>query len=63
MICSNIRNILSHFTRDDEAAVTVDWVVLTAAIVVIAASVFVVIQPGIDNISSNIATSLSGVLT
>ncbi len=28
-----MRRILNHFTKDESGAVTVDWVVLTAAIV------------------------------
>jgi len=44
-----------RFTRDEEGAVTVDWVVLTAAIVGIAIAVAATIQIGLNNASSTVA--------
>ncbi|MBB5722477.1 Flp pilus assembly pilin Flp [Loktanella ponticola] len=35
-----------YFSRDEDGAVTVDWVVLTAAVVILAAIVFAPIQTG-----------------
>ncbi len=46
--------------RDDEAgAVTVDWVVLTAAIVGLGIAVMAAISNGLDNLSGRIETQLS----
>ena len=49
------------FVRDDAGAVTVDWVVLTAAVVGLAASVIFAIQGGTDNVGDGTGTYLSGV--
>ncbi len=46
--------------RDDEAgAVTVDWVVLTAAIVGLGIAVMAAVSNGLDSLSGKIETQLS----
>ena len=50
------RASLSRITEDESGAVTVDWVVLTAAIVGLTVVLFSVITPG----SFNAATGLIG---
>lgn len=54
-------NLLEKFkciTKDDSGAVTVDWVVLTAAIVVIGAGTISVISPGLTAGSDHIRDKL-----
>jgi Flp pilus assembly pilin Flp len=50
---------VSRFTTGESGAVTVDWVVLTAAIVALGLVVMVAIEPAIDGLSTNIADSIS----
>lgn len=51
---------LFKFAKDESGAVTVDWVVLTAAIVGLGAVVLAAVQGGVTGMASNIATELSG---
>lgn len=51
-------NAFSHFKNDDSGAVTVDWVVLTAAIVGIAMAVIALISGGVGNASNGINDGL-----
>lgn len=44
----------SAFLNDETGAVTVDWVVLTAAVVGLGLVVFTFIQPAISTLASNI---------
>lgn len=46
---------LKRFVRDESGAVTVDWIVLTAAVVVLAAVSLTVIQTGADGLAENTA--------
>lgn len=50
------RESLIRFARDEDGAVTVDWVVLTAAIVGLTVVLFTVVTPG----SFDAATGLIG---
>lgn len=56
----------SLFAKDETAAVTVDWVVLTAALVLVGGGVIAVVNAAIGSngtaISSNIVSSVSSVL-
>lgn len=52
-------NILKSFRADDSGAVTVDWVVLTAAIVGLGLVVISTISPAINQASSTIASDLN----
>lgn len=51
------------FAKDEAGAVTVDWVVLTAAIVGIAIAVAATIEGGLNKAASNIDTALTGVIS
>lgn len=48
----------SAFLKDETGAVTVDWVVLTAAVVGLGLVVFTYIQPAISELASNIETEI-----
>jgi len=52
---SNIKT----FAADESGAVTVDWVVLTAAIVGLGLAVVTSVRSGVTSLGSNISTSLS----
>jgi Flp pilus assembly pilin Flp len=49
----------SAFLNDEAGAVTVDWVVLTAAVVGLGLVVFTYVRPGV----SNLAVAIQGELT
>ncbi len=48
-----------NFAKDEDGAVTVDWVVLTAALVGIAIVVLSIVSAGINSAASDINTRLS----
>ena len=48
----------SAFLKDEAGAVTVDWVVLTAAVVGLALVVFSVIQPAVSNLGIAIGAEI-----
>lgn len=49
----------SAFLNDETGAVTVDWVVLTAAVVGLGLVVFTFVQPAISNLASDIGLEIS----
>jgi len=49
---------LTAFLRDETGAVTVDWVVLTAAIVPLGFVIFTFIQPAVGNVATDIAAEI-----
>jgi Flp pilus assembly pilin Flp len=49
----------SAFLKDEAGAVTVDWVVLTAAVVGLGLVVFTFVQPAISNLASDIGSEIS----
>jgi Flp pilus assembly pilin Flp len=51
-------NIFKRFSKDEDGAVTVDWVVLTAAIVGLGLIVMAAIRPAIQGLSTSIATEI-----
>ena len=51
-------NIFKSFKNDESGAVTVDWVVLTAAIVGLGLVVINVVAPAVNTTSDSIATNL-----
>ena len=53
-------NILKNFKSDESGAVTVDWVVLTAAIVGLGMVVMTTVGQGIEDLSADIVTELDG---
>ena len=49
------------FRRDEDGAVTVDWVVLTAAIVGLGMAVLATVKSGSKTLASNISTGLGAI--
>jgi Flp pilus assembly pilin Flp len=49
---------ISAFLNDEAGAVTVDWVVLTAAIVGLGLLVFNFVRPAVSNLAEGIGTEL-----
>ena len=54
-------DLFKKFHNDESGAVTVDWVVLTAAIVGLGIAVIVAIAPAIDTLAGNIADEVRDV--
>ncbi|MSU88386.1 hypothetical protein GE300_01990 [Rhodobacteraceae bacterium 2CG4] len=52
-----------NFVKDEDGAVTVDWVVLTAAIVGIGLVVLNIIRGGVYDAASDIYSSLTDAIT
>jgi Flp pilus assembly pilin Flp len=55
----NIAIQLSAFKNDESGAVTVDWVVLTAAVVGLGLVVMLAIKPAITGTANNIKASIT----
>lgn len=53
-------HLIKNFAKSESGAVTVDWVVLTAALVGLGIAVMAVVSGGIQNLSTDISTQLSG---
>ena len=51
---------IKNFRKDEDGAVTVDWVVLTAAVVALAAAGYTQIETGTTALSGTVNTALSG---
>jgi len=60
-------SLVSCFLKDDQAAVTVDWVVLTSGLVTIGIAIVTLIQKALDDgaeaITENILTTVAAVLS
>lgn len=52
-------NMIKNFRADESGAVTVDWVVLTAAIVGLGVAAIGFVSKGINNLGSQVQTELS----
>ena len=52
-------NLFKTFAADESGAVTVDWVVLTAAIVGLGIAVMGAVSGGLQTLSTNINSSLT----
>lgn len=52
-------NLIKNFAKSESGAVTVDWVVLTAAMVGLGLAVMAVVSTGIESLSNDIATGLT----
>jgi len=57
-----MKNLINAFVKDEDGAVTVDWVVLTAAVVGIAIAVAATIETGLNNAANTISTNLNTVV-
>jgi Flp pilus assembly pilin Flp len=51
-------NLIKTFSNDESGAVTVDWVVLTAAIVGLGIAVVAAVSTGVRGLGGNIETAL-----
>lgn len=49
-----------NFSKDEDGAVTVDWVVLTAAVVALGVAAISTVGGGIETLATNIDTEVSG---
>jgi Flp pilus assembly pilin Flp len=58
-----ITKLLNRFLSDRSGAVTVDWVVLTAAIVGVAIAMVTVIEGGVNTAATEISNALTAQLT
>ncbi len=50
--------LIKNFAKSESGAVTVDWVVLTAAIVGLGLAVMAVVSAGVEDLSGDIKTQL-----
>ena len=53
-------NIFKSFKNDEAGAVTIDWVVLTAAVVLLAGVVGTTVSGGITNAGADVVTAIGG---
>ena len=53
-------NFIKNFTNDEDGAVTVDWVVLTAAIVALGLAVGNAVTDGANTKAASIVTEMNG---
>ena len=51
---------VKNFRKDENGAVTVDWVVLTAAVVALAGAAYSSIQTGAENLTSETGAFIEG---
>jgi Flp pilus assembly pilin Flp len=51
---------IKNFRKDEEGAVTVDWVVLTAAIVGLGVAGVSTVSGGVNSLAGNISSGVSG---
>jgi len=51
--------MIKNFASSESGAVTVDWVVLTAAIVGLGLAVMAVVSGGVENLSNDIGSTLA----
>ncbi len=54
-------NFIKNFRKDDSGAVTVDWVVLTAAVVGLAVAAYSSIESGAETLTANTSTYMGEV--
>lgn len=50
---------IKKFRKEDEGAVTVDWVVLTAAVVGLGVAGVAAVSGGVDTLATNISTGVA----
>ncbi|KGM88042.1 Flp pilus assembly protein, pilin Flp [Roseovarius mucosus DSM 17069] len=51
---------IKNFSKDEDGAVTVDWVVLTAAVVGLGIAGVSTVSTGIENLATTIGTEVGG---
>jgi len=52
-------NLIKNFRNDEDGAVTVDWVVLTAALVGLGIAVLAAVSTGLEDLSGDIEGELT----
>ena len=55
----NLLNLFASFKNDESGAVTVDWVVLTAAVVGLSLALMLAIRPALTGTAGNIAGQIT----
>jgi Flp pilus assembly pilin Flp len=58
---SVMKKLFNRFVRDERGAVTVDWVVMTAAIVGLGVAVTVAVSPGMSQLAGKISDSVGSI--
>ena len=53
-------NMIKNFVNDESGAVTVDWVVLTAAIVGLGLAVMSVVSSSTETLTNKVGTAMDG---
>ena len=53
-------NFIKNFRKDEDGAVTVDWVVLTAAVVGLAVAAYTAIETNTKTLANAAASEISG---
>jgi Flp pilus assembly pilin Flp len=53
-------NFIKNFRKDEDGAVTVDWVVLTAAVVGLAIAAYTAIETSSESLINAAATAVNG---
>ena len=56
---AEMKKRLEQFLKDEDGAATVDWVVLTAAVVGLGVAAVDTVEEGINALASDIATAVS----
>jgi Flp pilus assembly pilin Flp len=56
-----MKNLTKKFFAQEDGAVTVDWVVLTAAVVGLAGAAYMSIQNGAGGVGTSVGTYLSSI--
>lgn len=54
-------DFIKNFHNDEDGAVTVDWVVLTAAVVGLGVAAVASVQGGVSGLASSIKSGVSGI--
>jgi len=58
-----MKKFLNAFVKDEDGAVTVDWVVLTAAIVGIALAIIAVVRTSLNTAATSIGVAITDAMT
>ena len=53
-----MNNFMIHFLHNEDGAITVDWVVLTAAVVALGVTAIASARDGVDTLTANIKTGV-----
>ena len=52
-------NFIKNFRNDEDGAVTVDWVVLTAAVIALGGAAYTAIEDGATSMTDNVEAHMS----